>query len=114
METREIVEQFRKLDAAKTRVEWRFRLEAARTVIFHDAEIGEKAIAVGAGSYPSHVGNAAFIAYAANNALPALEQAMAEIERKDAEIASLRFQLKQKERSINHLNGYVKSYYDGE
>lgn len=43
---------------------WYFRLEAVRTVIYHKAEIGEKAIAVGAGSYPDHIANARLIAAA--------------------------------------------------
>jgi hypothetical protein len=43
---------------------WIFRLEAVRTVIFHNAEMGEKAIAVGAGFYPSNIANARLIAAA--------------------------------------------------
>lgn len=43
---------------------WQFRLEAVRTVIYHDAEIGEKAIALGAGAYPDQIANARLIAAA--------------------------------------------------
>ena len=43
---------------------WYFRLEAVRTVIFHKTVVGEKAIAVGAGSYPDHIANARLIAAA--------------------------------------------------
>jgi len=43
---------------------WEYRLEAVRTVIFHKGEIGERALAVGAGSYPAHIANARLIAAA--------------------------------------------------
>lgn len=43
---------------------WLFRLEAVRTVIFHEGVIGERAIAVGAGWYPDHIANARLIAAA--------------------------------------------------
>ena len=54
---------------------WAFRLEAVRTVIYHTADIGEKAIAVGAGSYPDHVANARLIA-SAPDLLEACEAAL--------------------------------------
>ena len=62
------------MSASFTPGPWEFRLEAVRTVIFHKAEIGEKAIAVGAGNYPDHVGNARLIA-AAPDMFEALEEA---------------------------------------
>lgn len=40
---------------------WYFRLEAVRTVIYRKSDIGEEAIAVGAGLYPGNVGNAQLI-----------------------------------------------------
>ena len=58
---------------------WAFRLEAVRTVIYHKAGIGEKAIAVGAGAYPDHIANARLIA-AAPELLAAVEEAIASVE----------------------------------
>jgi hypothetical protein len=51
-------------EAKHTPGPWEFRLEAYRTVIFHKAEVGEKALAVGAGHYPSNIANARLIAAA--------------------------------------------------
>jgi hypothetical protein len=65
-------------EAKHTPGPWGFRLEAPRTVIFHKAEIGERALAVGAGHYPAHIANARLIA-AAPDLLEACEELLQDI-----------------------------------
>lgn len=69
---------------------WKFRLEAVRTVIFHEALLGERALAVGAGSYPDHIANARLIA-AAPDLLAALQAAVEAQRLTDEEVEMIEY-----------------------
>lgn len=98
---KETLEQFRKLDAGKTNGKWNQSHRPTPPDGLYNTQIydsnGETIATLewcgeyqGNGVTTSLRGNnAAFIAYAANNALPALEQAMAEIERHKQTIESM-------------------------
>lgn len=93
---KETLAQFRKLDAKRTKKAWSYDGDRTISAVWY----ADKTVTVAKVTNPEWhednrsgsieaAANAAFIAYAANNALPALEQAVAEIERHKQTIESM-------------------------